>query len=564
MTNIHIMTEKLANMIAAGEVVDRPSSVVKELVENAIDAGASKIIIEIKQFGLELIKVTDNGSGMSLEDAKLAFLRHATSKISKEEDLSKIKTLGFRGEALAAISSVSNVTIVTKTSDSDGYKLLFEASKLIHQEKNAANVGTSISVSNLFYNVPARFKYIKSEFAEKQHILDLFDRLSLANPNIKMTLIYDGKQLKETYGNNHIPDTLAHIYGPSILQDLEIIDDHFQKIHIRLFLCSPSINKSKKKDIHIFINGRNIKNYMLQQSIIEGYHTLLMVNRFPVALLYLTIDPKLIDVNVHPQKYEVKMQNEQLLAFHIKSLILNAFKMQKQSIFSKVDEVIPGYNKEKETYKSINIFEETIANNGLFIEEAPVFETKLPVFDYIGQLAGTYLLFQNEEGLFLVDQHAAQERIRYEYYYQKLTNPIFESKNRLIAYSLSLTSSQKELINQYQDQIHSLGFDFNEDFAIIKEPVWLLESELDKAIDIILSSLEEKGKVSLADLRDQLAKDISCKGAIKANHKLNLHEVNQLMIDLNKCDNPYSCPHGRPVTIKVTFHDIERMFKRIV
>lgn len=564
MAKIKVMNEQLANMIAAGEVVDRPASVLKELVENAIDADATKITIEIKDFGMSLIKVIDNGSGMDIEDAKMAFLRHATSKIMKEEDLSEIKSLGFRGEALAAISSVSNITLETKTKDNDGILLEISASKVIKEQVIATNNGTSVSVKDLFFNVPARFKYIKSEYAEKQQIIDLFERLALANPNISMTLIYDNKVIKETYGNNDISQTFAQIYGPTILKDLTIIDDYFQKTSIKIYLASPNINKPRKKDIHIILNNRNIRNYLLTQSIIDGYQTLLMTNRYPVALLYIDIDFKLVDVNVHPQKYEVKLQNEQILAFHIKELIKSHLTKRKQSIFSKVDDVL---KPKVESYEKVSIFDDNILefdNHQLVKEESFVDLEKLPQFDYIGQLAGTYLLFQNDEGMFLIDQHAAEERIRYEYYINKLTTNDFVSIPRLIAYNLYLTDNMKSTIKRNINSIEKIGFKFDDNLNIIESPLWIRDEEIEYAIEIIIAKLEETNTFSLIDLRDDLAKDISCKGAIKANHKLNLNEINQLIKDLRNSENPYSCPHGRPVTIKITLKDIERMFKRIV
>jgi len=555
MSTIHIMKPTLANMIAAGEVVDRPASVIKELIENAIDAKASTIKVEVFDMGMKEMIVTDNGSGMDLEDAKLAFLRHATSKISEEEDLNHILSLGFRGEALAAIASVSKVTLKTRKEDRDGIFVIYEGGKLISEGSTATNIGTSVSVKDLFYNTPARYKYIKSEFAERQAMIDLFDHLALAHPEVAFSLYIDQKLLKETYGNRNIEQLIYQIYGQNLTKGLVKASDTIQKIEIDAYLLSPEHARSKKKDITLIVNGRYIKNYRLIQAVIDGYHSRIMVGKYPMAILYLEMDPSLIDVNVHPQKYEVKFVNEFVLAFLIEDLI-------KRTLTQKTQEIPAPYERVMK--------DETYIQESLFIDEHVSEElsepkvSKIPEMDYVGTFSGTYLIFQNEDGLYLVDQHAAQERIRYEYYMETFKNPVFATKPMLFSKPLNLTSSELLVLKEKIPFFLPYGFSFDENLELMTIPTWLKDGEIDLAIESMIHMLLEKQKIDLSILRDALAKDVSCKGAIKANKPLNLSEIHALMERLKRAENPYTCPHGRPTIIKLTHYEIERMFKRVV
>lgn len=555
MSTIHIMKPTLANMIAAGEVVDRPASVIKELIENAIDAKSSTIKVEVFDMGMKEIIVTDNGSGMDLEDAKLAFLRHATSKISEEEDLNHILSLGFRGEALAAIASVSKVTLKTRREDADGVFVVYEGGKLISEGLAATNIGTSISVKDLFYNTPARFKYIKSEFAERQAIIDVFDHLALAHPEVAFSLYIDQKLLKETYGNQNIEQLIYQIYGQNLAKGLLKASDTIQKIEINAYLFSPEHARSKKKDITLIVNGRYIKNYRLIQAVIDGYHSRIMVGKYPMAMLYLEMDPSLIDVNVHPQKYEVKFVNEFVLAFLIEDLIKRTLTQKTQEIPAPYERVM-----KDETYIQESLFiDEHVSEN---LMESKV--SKIPEMDYVGTFSGTYLIFQNEDGLFLVDQHAAQERIRYEYYMETFKNPVFATKPMLFSKPLNLSPSELLVLKEKIPCFSPYGFSFNENLELITIPTWLKDGEIDLAIESMIHMLLEKQQIDLSILRDDLAKDVSCKGAIKANKPLNLSEIHALMERLKRAENPYTCPHGRPTIIKLTHYEIERMFKRVV
>lgn len=561
MSIIKQMDSKLANMIAAGEVVDRPASVIKELVENSIDANATIITIEVLDMGMQSIIVTDNGDGMDFKDAHLAFNRHATSKIKDESDLSHINTLGFRGEALAAISAVSKVTLSTRQENQEGIQVEYHGSHLISEGSATLNKGTVVEVKELFFNTPARFKYIKSDYAERAAIIDIFDRLALANPKIRFTLKMDDKTIKETYGTSDFYNLIDQIYGSKMTKDMTIFEETVQKIKIIGYLLSPQIARSRKKDISIFVNGRYIKNYRLIQAVIDGYHSYMMVGKYPIALIHMEMDPSLLDVNVHPQKYEVKFVNESMLSYHIETLIKEALNKKAHQIPEALNRIRKDEN-ERYTPQSLKFGENLVQEKN---DESDYQEIqKIPDFDFVGVFSGTYLLFQNEDGLYMMDQHAAAERIRYEHYYNSLANPNHTIKSLLMPRSLDLTKEDIEVISQHTKSFESYGFIFNEDTDLIGLPVWILDTEVDLAIEAMVSMLAENSKIDLAVLRDSLAKDISCKGAIKANKSLNQNEINKILKDLRQCKNPYTCPHGRPTVIKLSHYDVERMFKRVV
>ncbi|WP_035375555.1 DNA mismatch repair endonuclease MutL, partial [Haploplasma axanthum] len=575
MSIIKQMDERLANMIAAGEVVERPASIVKELVENSIDAKATEINIFIKENGLKEIRVVDNGIGMDNEDAKKAFLRHATSKIKTEFDLERIRTLGFRGEALAAILSVSRITLKTRQSNSEGFFVRYEDSKLIDEGTTSLNEGTEITVNDLFYNTPARLKYIKSEFSERAAIIDMFDRLALSNPTVRLSLTIDEKLVKETYGNNDYYSLMRQVYGNNVLKDLIVFEKEFQKIKIKGYLASPSVSRARKKDISLFVNGRYIMNYGLTQSIIDGYHSFLMVNRYPLAILLIEMDPVLLDVNVHPQKLEVKFANESLLKYHIELFV-------KESLMSRPHEIPQNlsiikrqeYENEpvtinesfiprKETYVKESLDFVYNDNSNKQTEEQPEIK-KIPDFSYVGTFAGTYLLFQNEQGMYMIDQHAAEERVNYEYYFDVIGNPKIVIKEMFLSRNLELTNEDLNLIKNHLNDFKELGFNFNEKMQLISHPTFLLDKDLDDAISVMLQMLEEKNQIDLKILLDNLAKSKSCKASIKANDTLSRKEIDVLIEKLRKTKNPYTCPHGRPTIIHLTYYEIERMFRRVV
>ena len=560
MSVIKQMDEKLANMIAAGEVVERPASIIKELVENSIDANATTIDIFVLNNGLKEIKIVDNGIGLNEVDAQKAFLRHATSKISTEQDLTRIKTLGFRGEALAAILSVSKVTLKSRQKNSNGHYVKYEDSKLIASGVDSLNEGTEITINDLFYNTPARLKYLKSEFSERAAIIDIFDRLALSHPNIRFSLTIDEKLVKETYGNEDYFSLIRQIYGSNVLRDIKTFDETFSNINLKGYLISPQITRSRRNGITIFVNGRYIKNFPITQAVINGYQQFLMTNRYPIAVLSIEMDPYLLDVNIHPQKLEVKFSNESILKYQIESIIKNTLIDTKHKIAENI-EVIDRtilkdekYIKESLDFEYNEEFRET-SNNNL---------QKIPEMDYIGNLASTYLMFQNEDGLYLIDQHAAEERVNYEYYISKLNDLEIITNNLLIPEHLNLTKEDLVFINNHIKQFNQLGFIFNSETKLIGHPNFILNKDLEDSITKMILMIENDEEVTTQKLLNDLAKDISCKASIKANKRLSLQEVNSLISRLRRAKNPYTCPHGRPTIIKLTHYQIERMFRRVV
>lgn len=562
MSKILVMDMSLANLIAAGEVVERPASVVKELVENALDAEADTIVIEVEQAGLKSIRVTDNGTGMDKDDLKLALLRHATSKIIKADDLTKINTLGFRGEALPSIAAVSNIKLSSRTKSEDGYFVSYENNKLVAEGRVALNVGTVVEVFDLFFNTPARFKYLRSEYTEKAHIVDLVDKLCLSHPHVSFRLIMDGKEVRHSYGKGSIEALINHIYGNEATKGLKHFETSIAKIKVNAYLVNPSFVRSKRNDISIFINNRYIRNYAISQSVIDGYSSYIMTKKYPIALIYITIDPHLVDVNVHPQKMEVKLANEMVFSYALTTHIKDALHEGSMPIREVITDPI-----KKDAIQIDNLFDLTPNQNIDVIHEkaeiSSISSIKFPPLEYIGTYLATYLIFQGPDGMYLMDQHAAAERIRYEYYEEKVGMMNAHSFNLLVPRPLKISKLDMDLIHEHKDALKTLGFDFME-HALISHPVWLRSSEIDVAVEAMVDQLRDFNVIDLKRLRNQLAKDIACKGAIKANHQLSRKEIDVLVQDLGNCKNPYTCPHGRPVMIKITPYEIEKMFKRIV
>ena len=560
MKTIKQLPEKLANMIAAGEVVERPASIVKELIENSIDADAKEILIEIEEFGMRKIKVTDNGKGMSPEDLKMAFFRHATSKIESENDLRSIMSLGFRGEAIPAIASVSKVKMTSKEENNDGYEVLYEAGAFVSERTVSANRGTSVEVTQLFYNVPARLKYVKSERAELDQIILTVERLAMAYPEIRFTLIVDGKETRKTLGEPDPYSLISSLYGPQMTNNLMAFEVEKAKINIEFILLSHQYTRRHKRDINIFVNNRYIQNFLLKDAVVKGYSGKIMVNQYPIAIVKISLDEALVDVNVHPQKLEVKLVNEYFLA----DLIERSIKEKMQQVNPKI--VNPKLPKKFNLDDSnASYVQEELDLR--FYDEAKKDESqpKLPNLEYIGILGGTYLLFSNEEGLYLMDQHAAAERVRYELYYQKLGTPDKGVRELLIPMTPNISNLQIEALNTYKDKLEKYDFIIDDSGNLTGIPVWIYEDDVDGALNYLIDHFKKDHfEIDYSEFRDELAKSISCKGAIKANEYINREEVERLVEDLNKCMFPYTCPHGRPTIIQLTYYDIERLFKRVV
>jgi DNA mismatch repair protein MutL len=613
MRKIIQLDDALANKIAAGEVVERPASVVKELVENAIDAGSTIIEIEIEEAGLAKIRIIDNGDGIEESDVLTAFQRHATSKIKNESDLFRIRTLGFRGEALPSIASVSRLEMKTSTGSEAGTRVVIEGGKLEIHEKSSSRQGTDITVSDLFFNTPARLKYMKTIHTELGNITDVVGRIALSHPEISFRLIHNERKLLHTNGNGDVRQVLAAIYGLSIVKMMVPI--HIESLDYKVtgYISLPEVTRASRNYISTMINGRFIKNYSIARAIQDGYHTLLPIGRYPVVLLNVEMDPLLVDVNVHPSKMEVRISKEQELTELITNAIQSNFKT-KTLIPSGTIPVKQDRPKSEQTTlildeKPILRSETTFSTQNLvkeplsvpFMEQEVPTEYKTPVREVesdvvvesqeesetldevvlsvssenrvpmlypIGQMHGTYILAQNEMGLYIIDQHAAQERIKYEYYREKVGQVENELQELLVPLTFEYAANEYMKMVEYQKELEQVGLFFEEFgtncFIIRSHPQWFPKGMEKEIIEEMIEQLLEMKKVDVKKLREEAAIMMSCKASIKANHHLRTDEIQALLNDLRNSSDPFTCPHGRPIIIHYSTYEMEKMFKRVM
>lgn len=664
MGKIKELQTSLANKIAAGEVVERPGSVVKELLENAIDAQATEINIEVAQSGVESIRVVDNGTGIAIDDLGLVFHRHATSKLDQDDDLFHIRTLGFRGEALASISSVSKVTLKSCTDSEEGQEIYVENGEILNQKPAKAKRGTDILVESLFYNTPARLKYIKSLYTELGKITDIVNRMAMSHPDIRISLISDGKTIIKTNGSGRTNEVMAEIYGMKVAKDLVHITGDTSDYHLEGYVAKPEHSRSNKHYISIFINGRYIKNFLLDKAIQEGYHTLLMIGRFPICYINIEMDPILVDVNVHPTKLEVRLSKEDQLfelivekireAFQDRILIpqndmdkitkknkvLDKFEQQKmdfekrkqqqndfqqQSFYDEVQnheyreshepksqaqlqyntenmqdddiqstiretnvnnddyaqtqrafldemdnheqESILHQNNQHETFNQDNKAQD-IANQDIKGSVSKDASKRVPYMEVVGQVHGTYIIAQNEQGMYMIDQHAAQERIKYEYFREKIGEVSNEIQNLLIPLTFHFSTDELMIINQHKEELDKVGVHLEpfggNDYIVDSYPVWFPASEAEEIIKDMIEYVLEHKKVNVKKIREDAAIMMSCKQSIKANHYLKNNEMADLVNQLRETEDPFTCPHGRPIIINFSNYELERLFKRII
>ncbi len=519
---------------------------------------------------------------MDEEDVRLAFLPHATSKIKSEYDLTRILSLGFRGEAIASIAAVSKMQILSSQDGVGGYQVTYQAGSLIANGKASANKGTTVIVKNLFFNTPARLKYLKSAKSELASITYLMDRMAIAHPSIRFTVVNDNKTYLSTTASNKAEALMGEIYGLEVAKSL--IETRFCMDGVlgRILLVKPEIYRANKLEITLIVNGRYVKNYAITNAIIAGYSTYIPIGKYPIAVLYLEIDPIQIDVNIHPAKTEIKISNQEEILKIVIDTISKALKQasliptrsipvqnntmgyRQETIFA-----LPRTRISSEPKLSEEAAPYAREELGAVEEEAKpkVSEQRLPQMEYVGQAFGTYLLFQNEKGLYLMDQHAAAERINYEKYYELLGNPQQPTSELLFPLSYTFTRSEALYLEEHIEDLRKLGFEVepigNEDFALRRVPLW---AKLENAEDILYQILKlfiENKKIDVIAFRDKIAKQISCKGSIKANHALNRIEIDALYEQLSLCKNPFTCPHGRPTIIHFTIAELERMFERI-
>ena len=583
MSVIKVLDEILANKIAAGEVVERCSSVVKELVENSIDAGSTEIKVELQESGVKEIKVIDNGKGMDEEDAVTCFSRHATSKIYHEEDLYRIGTLGFRGEALASIASVSKVTLTTSTGNI-GTVVEINGGKIISISKGDSRKGTIISVRDLFYNTPARLKHLKSLYAELANITDYMNKLALSHPNIRFSLSNDSKLLFKTDGNGNLLKTIRDIYGLDTAKKMLEINANNDDYEISGFISLPEVNKSSRNSIVTLVNGRIVRNSELNRWINEGYHSLKPDNRYPVVVLNITVDTSIVDVNIHPTKMDIKFGKQEELNELVYQTIKNKLKektliphIETKKVEVKVEVPKPKYETFTLDFDSIAEPENEYAKEEVIIpinedvvEEVEIHEDvkeRLPLLYPVGLVHGTYIIAQNETGMYLIDQHAAKERINYEMVKRKLFDDRKEIIPLLIPVTIEYSTGEFLILKENFELIESLGFkieEFGINSIVVKEhPIWLPEYNYQENIKRVFEMILEKEKnFDIKRFYDNLSATVACKMSIKANTNITLEEMEHLINDLRECDNPFNCPHGRPTVIYYSKADLEKMFKR--
>lgn len=649
MGKIHELNDVLADQIAAGEVIERPASIVKELVENSLDADSKRIDIIVENSGLDSIRVIDDGSGIAADDVKIAFKRHATSKILTRRDLFKVRTMGFRGEALPSIASVADVTLTTATPGSDkGSVIHIHGGELVDLKPGPARQGTDVVVRELFFNTPARLKYLKSPQTELARITDIVNRLALANPQVAFSLTHNSKELFRTAGNNNLQQVVAAIYGIQVGKKMLPFSGEDNDFQVSGLVSLPELTRASRQYITITINHRYVRNFELTKAIINGYESKLMVGRYPIAVLNIQLDPVLVDVNVHPAKREVRLSKEQQLSSLISKVIRE--RISKENLIPDVDakQFIPDepdvddleqqlseaaqeyttpstgfqhhqssdepsidnggpadadandsivrepvviHTSDELSGPQMQKFDQRYQNSEIAYpfgqpdEQAPANQTKaenieldvhdksdeskkrFPDLQYIGQLQGTFLLAQAGDGLYIVDQHAAQERINYERFRKAIGQVSDDQQTFLVPLVLNYSTVDAMTITQHLDVLDAVGLHLESfgpnSFILRSHPTWFAEGQEEATVKEMIEWLINDGKISVHDFRQRTAIMMSCKRAIKANHHLDDREAKALLRRLPQCENPFNCPHGRPVTVHFNDRDLEKMFKRI-
>ncbi|MCY9164981.1 DNA mismatch repair endonuclease MutL [Bacillus atrophaeus] len=625
MAKVIQLSDELSNKIAAGEVVERPASVVKELVENAIDANSTVIEIDIEEAGLASIRVLDNGEGMENEDCKRAFRRHATSKIKDENDLFRVRTLGFRGEALPSIASVSHLEIKTSTGEGAGTQLMLQGGNIISETRSSGRKGTEITVTNLFFNTPARLKYMKTVHTELGNITDVVNRIALAHPEVSIRLRHQGKNLLQTTGNGDVRHVLAAIYGMATAKKMVPLHVSSLDFDVKGYIALPEITRASRNYMSSVVNGRYIKNFPLVKAVHEGYHTLLPIGRHPITFIEITMDPILVDVNVHPSKLEVRLSKETELHELIRDGIKDVFKQQQlipsAQLPKKSAPVIkneqqfmnfdtrpaeqkpektsePSYSPMKlssvvkepaETEEEIRtdipvpdpLIETDQGDHTAFAEHQPEAaeseqelvqehsqSERVPIMYPIGQMHGTYILAQNENGLYIIDQHAAQERIKYEYFREKVGEVEPEVQDMIVPLTFHYSTNDALIIEQHQYELENVGVflePFGSNSYIVRcHPAWFPKGEEALLIEEIIQQVLDSKNIDIKKLREEAAIMMSCKGSIKANRHLRNDEIKALLDELRGTSDPFTCPHGRPIIIHHSTYEMEKMFKRVM
>lgn len=586
MSVIKVMDELLANKIAAGEVVERCASVVKELVENSIDAKSSEIKVELEDAGTREIKVIDNGKGMDKDDAVLAFSRHATSKIKDEDDLYRLTTLGFRGEALASIAAVSKVDLKTCQSEI-GTHVVINGGTIQTVERGDARQGTIISVSELFYNTPARLKNMKSLYTELASITDYMNKLALSHPDIRFTLKNNDNFILRTDGSNNILKVIQSIYGSDVASKMLKIESENADYEISGYISKPKIHRSSRSNMVTIVNGRVVRNMDLNRTINDAYHSYKPDNRYPIVAINILVDPSVIDVNIHPTKMDIKFSKIDTLIDLIRNTIIA--KISNRNLIPEV-----AIKPEREHHEEIKLDlerhhskvnenieidkPEIIVNDSIYEDEitGDIVQTVsdneedqefMPEMYPVGLVHGTYIICQNEKGMYIIDQHAAKERCNYEKFKKAMGNPKTQSIKLLFPITIELSNDEFIVLKENMKILENLKFqveEFGINSVIVKQhPTWLPEGFEEEAIRRIIEIIIQTRKdFSIEKFNEKLATMMSCKRAVKANTNITIEEMESLINDLRNCKNPFNCPHGRPTMIYYSNYDLEKLFKR--
>lgn len=642
MNNIRLLDNNLINKIAAGEVVERPASVVKELMENSIDAGATSITVEIKEGGISLIKITDNGKGIPKEELKTAFLRHATSKLRTLDDLEDIMTLGFRGEALSSIASVAQVEMITKTKDSQvGHKIVINGGVVEKEEESAGNNGTVFTMKNLFYNTPARRKFLKKPATEGGYVSEVVNRIALGHPEIAIKYINNGNTIMQTNGSGDVKSVVLYIYGRQMAS--QMIETSYSKdgFTVEGLIAKPELSRGNRNYENFFINGRYIKSNIVQNAVEEAYKGKLMVGKFPVFVLNLKVPANTVDVNVHPTKLEVRFSDDNLIYDIMYNAVLKALKktelipevtwdkpkkVKSDNVQGTLEDIT--FNNSVEN-KAENIEKKAVVENDFKYDDKPIFsnqsvaekapEPKNPVLNAInkvyqehydneeksvekpveteniskkpeekpilneqkeekrkpffnnyrivGQLFATYWIVEQNNCMYLIDQHAAHERALYEDFTEKFKNSQISSQQLLQPIAVNLSEGEKVIVEENMELLESFGFEIEEfgarTYAIRAVPyVFNSPSNVSFFMDIV-DTLADKNLKSIYDTKEDAIAMMSCKAAVKGNDRLSYSEAQELIQRLLSLQDPFTCPHGRPTIIEMTKYELEKKFKRI-
>jgi DNA mismatch repair protein MutL len=573
MNAIRILSENVASQIAAGEVIDRPASVVRELIDNSIDAGADRIAVEIENGGKGLIKVNDNGVGMSRDDLLLCVERHATSKIETASDLFSVKSFGFRGEALPSIASVSRTEIVTRPHDQlEGHRLKISGGKLIAIEAAGCPDGTIIAVKDLFYNIPARRKFLRAARTETDHVIDVFSRAALAFPDVGFKLADAKKSILNLPPSDQPLHRLHALMGRKVAESMIEAREEGVSLRITAYLAPAEMSRTRGDRVFVYVNRRHIRDRLVTKAILEGYRQRLMKGQYPQAVVFIETDPAQVDVNVHPTKQEVRFHNSRAVFQTIVSCIEKALSRRTPADIGlepllRKENVHPGeispFAAESawryaEAARSPTPLVESEASEPPLLREGP---------QIIGQLGNTYILCQMEDGLLMVDQHAAHERIVYESLKKGLKRSRIEIQALLIPYKLELSKKEQRFVHEKSEQLKRFGIELEHfggnTFLLRSVPAILGEVEWESFLSELIAELMDD-TAAAEGFSDNVLKVMACHGAIRAGHRMSREEIGHLMSRLNETEIPTNCPHGRPIFKRFTYYEIEKMFKRVV